>query len=251
VEHYALSEEVWGAGLIFARVGALASLLPGVGETGVPAQVRLAFALLLTFVLYPVIRTSLPAVPDTLGVLVGQLVVEILIGLALGAIIKLFMGTLIVTGEVVSLQTTLAFAQTTNPTETQPAATVGSFLTVVGLALIFSTDLHQLFIGAIAHSFVLFAPGHTPPVSDFVQLAIRMTGETFALGVQLAAPVMIFALIFNVSAGLIGRVMPQFQIFFAATPLALLLGLSVFAMSLGMVGLIWTDRFRAFTAGLT
>jgi len=251
VEHYALPVEVYGAGLVFARVGAMVMLLPGVGETVVPPRIRLAFAFLLALLLYPLVRSGLPPVPTELGGVFGQVIIELLIGLALGSIIKFFMATLIVTGEVVSLQTTLAFAQTTNPTQAQPAATVGSFLTVTALALVFSTDLHQLFIGAIAKSYVLFTPGRPPPVGDFVNLAIKMTGDTFSLGIQLAAPILVFGLVFNVAAGLIGRVMPQFQIFFAVTPLALLFGLSVFALSLGMVGLVWVDRFRAFTIRLT
>ena len=63
--------------------------------------------------------------------------------------------------------------------------------------------------------------------------------------------VLVFSLVFNVAAAFIGRAMPQFHIFFAATPLQLLLGLSIFAMSLGMVGLIWTERFRTFVDRLT
>jgi flagellar biosynthetic protein FliR len=45
-------------------------------------------------------------------------------------------------------------------------------------------------------------------------------------------------------------VMPQLPIFFIATPLTLLFGLSIFALSLGVFGLVWIDRFRAFTLGL-
>ncbi len=251
MEHYALPVEVYGASLVFARVGALVMLLPGVGETVVPPRARLAFAFLLALVLYPVVRSGLPPVPASVDGMFGQLVIELLIGLGLGAILRLFLAVMITTGEVVSLQTTLAFAQTTNPTQAQPAATVGSFLTVLSLALVFSTDLHQLFIGAIAKSYTLFTPGKPPPINEFAGLAIRMTGETFALGVQLAAPVIVFSLIFNVASGLIGRVMPQFQIFFVGTPLALLFGLSVFALSLGMLGLVWLDRFRAFALRLT
>jgi flagellar biosynthetic protein FliR len=250
VEHYALSAEVWGAGLVFARIGAFAMLMPGVGETAVSPRIRLAFAFLLALVLYPVVRASLPAEPSTVDGLFTQIIIELLIGLALGAFLRLFLATLTVAGESISLQTTLAFAQTTNPTQAQPTATVGTFLTVMGLALIFATDLHQLFIGAIVKSYTLFAPGKTPPLRDFVQLAIRMTGESFALGIQLSAPLLVFALIFNVAAGAIGRVMPQLPIFFIATPLTLLFGLSIFALSLGVFGLAWIDRFRAFTLGL-
>jgi flagellar biosynthesis protein FliR len=251
VEHYALPVQVFGAGLVFARVGAFAVLLPGVGEVAVPARIRLAFALVLSLLLYPVVRASLPAVPDTLGALAGALGLEIAVGLGLGALLRMFLGALAVAGEIISLQTTLSFAQTTNPLQAQPTASLSAFLALLGVTLVFATDLHQLFIGALAHSYALFPPGRPLRSGDFGALAVQTFGQTFALGLQLSAPVMVFALAFNVALGLVARIMPQFQVFFAATPLTLLLGLSVFALSVGGVGLVWVDRFRLFAERLT
>ena len=250
MEHYALAAQVFGGGLVFARVGAFVLMLPGVGETAIPARIRLAFALALALVIYPVVRASLPPEPDTIAALAGHIGIEIAIGLGLGVLLRMFVGALAVTGEIVSLQTTLAFAQTTNPLQAQPTASVSAFLGLLGATLVFSTDLHQLFIGAIAHSYTLFPAGRALPVKDAGELAVRTVGGTFALGVQLAAPVIVFALTFNVALGLVARIMPQFQVFFAATPLSLLLGLSVFALSVGVIGLVWVDRFRAFVERL-
>jgi len=42
----------------------------------------------------------------------------------------------------------------------------------------------------------------------------------------------------------VGRVMPQFQVFFVVTPLIVLLGLSIFALSLGVIGMVWLNRYR-------
>jgi flagellar biosynthetic protein FliR len=81
-------------------------------------------------------------------------------------------------------------------------------------------------------------------VADASALAIQTVSRSFALGLQLAAPVVAFSLIFNIATGLIGRVMPQFQIFFVASPLMILLGLSIFAMSLGVIGMVWIDHYR-------
>ncbi len=251
MEHYALPPQVYGAGLVFARVGAFAMLVPGVGESSVPPRIRLAFAFLLALVLYPVVREHLPAEPGTVDGLASQVLIEILIGLGVGAILRLFLSTLAVAGEVVSLQTTLSFAQTTNPLQAQPTPTVGAFLGLLGITLIFATNLHHLFLAAVVHSYTIFPASHAAPVGDFGHLAARMVGESFALGVQLAAPVIVFALVFNVAAGFVGRAMPQFQVFFAATPLTVLLGLSVFALSLGVFGLVWIDRYRAFVTQLT
>jgi flagellar biosynthetic protein FliR len=250
LEHYALPVQVYGAALVFARVGAFSMLIPGIGETNVPVTIRLAFSLLLAMTLYPIVRAGLPTLPATVDGLVFQLVIEIVIGVAMGAILRLFLATLAVAGEVVSLQTTLAFAQTSNPTEAQPTATIGAFLSLLGITLIFATNLHHVFLGGVVHSYALFPVGHPPPLGDFAQLATRMTAESFALGIELSAPVIVFALVFNVATGFIGRAMPQFQVFFVASPLTVLLGLSVFALSLGVFGLVWLDRFRAFAERL-
>ncbi len=45
--------------LVFARVGTLIMLMPGVGEQTVSPRLRLAFALMVTLVLYPMARPLL------------------------------------------------------------------------------------------------------------------------------------------------------------------------------------------------
>ena len=130
--------------------------------------------------------------------------------------------------------------------QAQPGTTISTFLTLLGLTLIFDTDLHRLFIAAMAHSYTLFPPTKDLPLNDAGQLAIQTVSKSFALGLQLAAPVVVFSIVFNIATGLIGRVMPQFQIFFVATPLSLLLGLSIFALSLGAIGMVWTRAYEAF-----
>jgi flagellar biosynthetic protein FliR len=154
------------------------------------------------------------------------------------------MAAMAIAGEVISIATTLSFAQTANPTQGQQNTTLATFLSLMASVLIMVTDLHHLFIGAMVRSYTLFPFGHAPPVADFAQLAIRTTGEAFAMGLQLAAPVLVFSMIFNLATGLVGRAMPQFQIYFAAAPLQVLLGLSLFALSLGVMGTYWIDRYR-------
>jgi len=158
---------------------------------------------------------------------------------------------LAVAGEVVSLQTTLAFAQTANPLQAQPGAAVSSFLGLLGVVLIFDAGLQRMFIAAMAHSYTAFPALKSIAVNDAAKVAVQAAASAFSLGIQLAAPVIVFSLIFNIATGLVGRVMPQFQIFFVATPLNVLLGLSIFALSLGMLGLVWLDRYRGFVDRLT
>ena len=244
MEHYATAAQVFAAGLVFARVGAFVLIMPGISETGVPAPVRLAFALLLALCLYPIAQPALPAEPVSTADLFGLVIRESLIGLMMGAVLRMFLTALSTAGELVSLQTTLSFSQTANPMEAQPTTSLSTFLTLIGLTLIFTTNLDHYVLSALFRSYEVFAPSKALPITDAAQLAVQTAAKSFGLGVQLAAPVIVFALVFNIATGLIGRVMPQFQIFFVAAPLQVLLGLSVFALSLGSLLMVWTDRYR-------
>ena len=244
MEHYATVQQVFTGGLVFARVGAMIMTIPGLGETPTPMRVRLGFAFLLCLVITPVVAPTLPQAPPTMGELGADILREVIIGLAIGAILRAFFAAMATAGEVISLSTTLSFAQTANPTEAQQNTTLATFLSLMAVVLIMATNLHHLFIGAMVRSYALFPYSHPPPVADFTQLAIRTTGGAFALGVQLAAPILAFSLIFNLATGLVGRAMPSFQIFFAAAPLQVLLGLSLFALSMGVMGTWWLDRYR-------
>ena len=244
MEHYATAQQVYAGGLIFARLGAIVMLIPGIGETFIPPRTRLGFALLFSLLLGPIVGPGVPPIPGEVSALGGAVIKELLIGLMIGAILRLFMSSLTVAGEIVSIQTTLSFAQTANPTEAVPSTSIGTFLGMLGLLLVMTTDLHHLFLGAIVRSYTIFPFARAVPVADAGQLAVQTVGRSFALGLQMAAPVMVFSVVFTVATGLVARVMPQFQVFFVATPLQVLLGLSVFALSLGAIGMVWVDHYR-------
>jgi flagellar biosynthetic protein FliR len=244
MESYATAQQVFAAGLIFSRLAAIIMLIPGIGEGFIPPRIRLSLALAMALMLFPVVGASVPPIPTALSGVAGAVIKETLIGLMIGAILRLFMTSLATAGEVVSIQTTLSFAQTTNPSLGQPTATLATFMGLMGIVLIMTTDLHHLFLSAIVKSYSLFPFTRAVQVADAGQLAVQTVGKSFALGIQLAAPVIVFSLVFNIATGLVGRVMPQFQIFFVATPLMVLLGLSIFALSLGVIGMVWIDRYH-------
>jgi len=253
MEPYATADQVWAGGLIFARVGALLLTLPGIGESYVPPRIRLSLALLISLVLWPVVVGSLPGLPATIGGMAGWVLREVAIGLMIGTMLRIFTSALATAGEIVSLQTTLSFAQTANPLSGQQNTTIASFLMLFGTVLVFATNTHHLFIAGLVGSYEIIAPAKPLIMADFTEMAVKTVGDSFLLGVQLAAPVIVFALIFNLASGLVARVMPAFQIFFAAAPLSVILGLSIFALSLGVMGTVFIDRFRAlarvFAAG--
>jgi len=100
-----------------------------------------------------------------------------------------------------------------------------------------------MMLGALIRSYEVFPSGATPPVDDFAQMATRLVSEGVGLALQLSAPVLLFALIFQVGLGLMARLMPQMHVFFIGMPLQIMLGFSIFAMALGAMMTWYLDHF--------
>jgi flagellar biosynthetic protein FliR len=218
--------------LAFARIGTLVMLLPGLGEPMIPTRLRLAIALALTFVLFPLVRADYPALPGAPERIVLLLVEEIAIGAVLGVTGRILMGILSSAGTIIAEVLGLSFLTSTDPTQGQQGALLGSFLSVLGIAVIFATDLDHLAIAALGHSYDIFRPGLMPPVGDASTYVIRLVASSFSLALQIAAPVVVFAVVFNVGLGVLARLMPQMQVFFVGVPGAILIGFVILALTL-------------------
>jgi flagellar biosynthetic protein FliR len=219
--------------LLFARIGALVMLMPALGERQVPTRIRLAFALALTLVFQPFTGPRLP--PDLtadFARLIVLLVSEVLIGVAFGLLTRVLISATQVAGASIAANIGLGFSQTLDPTMGQQGAIIGSFLGVVGITLIFVTDLHHLAIAGIAGSYEMFPPGEMVPLTDLKDAAVMVVAEAFRVGVQLSAPFVVFALVFNLGLGVLAKLMPQLQVFFIAMPVSIGVGLVLLALLL-------------------
>jgi flagellar biosynthesis protein FliR len=138
--------------LVFARIGAMLMLLPGLGELSVPSRLRLTVALVLAAVLLPLHRAEYQIDLRALGPVLLMLGEEILIGILLGMTARLTISALQVAGSVVASQLGLGFVTAVDPTQGQQGVIVGNFLTLLGVTLLFATNLHHLVIAALDDS---------------------------------------------------------------------------------------------------
>lgn len=219
--------------LVFARIGTMLMLLPGLGEMTVPVRVRLTVALVLAAVLLPLHRDDYHLDLTALGPLIAMLARELLIGAVLGMTARLAMSALQVAGSVIAQQLGLGFVTAIDPTQGQQGMLVGNFLGVLGVTLIFATDLHYLVIAALNDSYTLFTPGAVPLIGDVAALTTQTIASAFKIGVQLSAPFLVFGMLFNLGLGVLSRLMPQMQVYFIGLPLSILIGLMILVLVLG------------------
>ena len=232
--------------LMFSRIGAILMLMPALGEDMIPMRMRLSFALAFTLVLYPLLSPNLPDMPEDVMTIVGLIFHELAIGIILGAIVRISVMATQVAGAIIAFQTGLSSAMAADPTQVGvQGAVFGSFLSFLGMVLIFATDLHHMALAATYDSYMVF-PLDTPLMfDDAAQLAIRTVASAFSVGIQMSAPFIVFGLVFNLGAGILARLMPALQVYFLLMPANIIIGLVLFAMLLMMMMGWYLTHFEA------
>jgi flagellar biosynthetic protein FliR len=233
---------------VFARLGPVMMVMPGFGEIYVPPRVRLALALAMAAAMTPGLVGGLPALPAQPLMLVPLLFGEIAVGLIIGLTARLALTGLHVAGTVIAFQSGLGFAQFYDPGQGQQGALIATFLGLAGVTLIFATDMHLLVLQAAHDSYQVFPPAKPVPWTDFSDMATRMVAGSFKLGLQIAAPFMVYGLAFYTGLGLLSRIMPQLQVFFIAVPAQIILSLALLAIVFGAIAIWFIDYFEGSIA---
>jgi len=237
--------------LVFARIGAMVMLLPGLGESNIPVRIKIAIALLLTLIIVPLHRADYHVNMDALSALLVMFVYEILIGIVLGATARVTLAALQVAGAVIAQQLGLGFVTSVDPTQGQQGVVIGNFLTLLAITMLFATDSHHLVIAALNDSYNIFSPSDLMPSGDIAALATRAFSAAFRIGMQLSAPFLVFGLVFNIGLGVLARLMPQMQVYFVGVPLSIMIGFVIFAFVLVAMMGVFLSYFNGVMHDLT
>ncbi|MDB5720641.1 MAG: fliR [Alphaproteobacteria bacterium] len=219
--------------LLFARVGGVLMMLPVFSDESVPAQIRLLIALGMALGLWGLLGPKIPV--SAQNALVSTLIAEIMVGLAIGAIVRIMFMAAVMAGALISLNIGLSSALVFDPSQGGQVPLLSKFIAVAAAVVCLSLGVHHLWIGAIVKSYDMFPVGGLPPAADFAQLAIHTVTHAMALALSLAAPLLVYGIVFNAALGLMARLAPAIQIFFIAQPLNLLLGLAILATLFGTI----------------
>lgn len=230
--------------LVFVRLGTAMMILPGIGDSFTPRNIRLYMALAISVVLTPFLQRYIPAEIPSSAMLFTLITMEFIIGLFFGTIARIFMTALDTAGMVVSLSTGLANAQLFNPIMAGQGSIMGAFLSVTGVVLLFAANLHHLLIYGIVDSYEGFPVGGIPDVGSMAELVTRSVSSSFLIGVQIGAPFLIVGLLIYISMGVLTRLMPQIQVFILALPLQILLGFVTMSLVLSTALFFWLGRYE-------
>lgn len=232
--------------VIFARIGAVTMLLPAFSDDAIPGRIRLLFGVGLSIGLYGTLAPAVRPIATSVGVPIAIVVAEILVGLAIGMIVRLMFQAAAMTGAIASMQIGLSSALVFDPAQAGQASILSRFAATGAAVVCLALDIHHLWIAAIMSSYRAFPIGGLPDGAGFAELALMAAGQSTALALSLAAPMILYGILFNVALGLGARMAPALQVFFIAQPLNILLGLTLFATGMGTMLTVFADAMAGF-----
>ena len=151
----------------------------------------------------------------------------------LGLTARLTISALQVAGSVIAQQMGLGFVTAVDPTQGQQGMIVGNFLTLLGVTLIFATDLHHLVIAALNDSYRCSGPARCRSSATSPRMSPTPSPARSASASSCPAPFLVFGLLFNLGLGVLSRLMPQMQVFFVGMPLSILIGFLILLLVVG------------------
>ena len=230
--------------LTFVRVGTAATIMPGIGDSFTPQNIRLYIALGFSVVMAPLVVPYLPSPIPEGAAMAALIVMEFIIGLFIGTIARILMMALDTAGMIISFQSGLGNAQLFNPAMSTQGSLFGSFLSVTAVLILISTNLHHLLFMGLVDSYQMFPPGQMPNTGSMADLVAQAVGQSFMVGMQIAAPFIIVGMVMYIGMGVLTRLMPQMQVFMIAIPVQIWLALMTLSIVLSAAMLYWAHSFE-------
>jgi flagellar biosynthetic protein FliR len=217
-----VSAELYRLLLVFCRVSAALLLLPGLGESQVPARIRILAGLLIALCVAPLAGSAAPP-PAAWGVAFA-VVMEVAAGAFLGTLSRLLLSAVQTAGQIIGqcIGVSNAFAFGVGMDN---SAVLGAAIYAACLVVLFAVDGHHSGFRALADSYQLIPLGQPLPAAAAARNMSEGMTTAFRLAMQLSMPFLFLSILFNVALAGINRAMPAMPVFMIGAPALLMAGL--------------------------
>ncbi len=230
--------------LPFTRVAALFSVAPIVSSPFIPLRIKVVIAIVITLFIIPLLSQSHQIELFSANGFI-QVAIQILIGLLMGFVLRLVFSALIIAGENIAVTMGLGFAQITDPVNGVTVPIVSQFLSITATLLFLAFDGHLALISLVFDSFSYIPIGSTFGHQIAIWDVVSWGSNMFSGALMVAIPAITALLIANSALALMTRAAPQLNVFSVGFPITILLGLTVIALTLPSVAMVFQNLLNA------
>ena len=217
------ADQALGLLLVYLRIQACVLALPVFSERVLPLRMRAGLAMVLT----PLLHSGLP-LQSAGGELILLAAAEVVTGLALGMLVRMFAMALDVAAMAIS--TTASLSQLVGGASEHSPHAIGNLMHLAGLALLMALGFPLAVCQLLRNSFELRPVGAWPAIQEMLPAAVGVVQQGFLLAHMLAAPFILGGFLFQALSGMVSKVMPALPVVFIAAPAAILLALLALAL---------------------
>lgn len=206
------------------RVLAFIAIAPPFANTEVPMSVKVAFGVIITVALAPM----LPVPPEvSVGSYEGLWItlLQVAIGLSLGFCVQLVFSAISGAGELMSIQIGLGFATLVDPQQTESSMLLGRFLNLTAITAFIAGDGHLVLLHALFDSFTALPIATTPLANPGWQTLAQGGAIAFALAIRIALPIIAIMMIVNLGFAVLARTAQALNPFAVGISATLVVGL--------------------------
>jgi flagellar biosynthetic protein FliR len=207
-------------------------------------RIRIVVALVLTLFVFEAV--AVPEIDPFTAAGLGQLMVQALIGIAMGFALQVVTAAVVVGGEAISNAIGLGFASMVDP-NLGNVPLVAQFLMILSTLIFLTMGGHLFVIQLLFESFQSIPIGTTPPLDEWFDIFLRWIPFIFTGAINLALSMMVALLVVNIGLGVITRSAPSLNIIAVGFPAILLVGL--LALNLNITAMVYTIE-RLWQSGL-
>ncbi|GAB5375497.1 MAG: flagellar biosynthesis protein FliR [Acuticoccus sp.] len=243
---------VLAVAVLFARIGGIFLVAPGLSSTRAPVMVRVFIALAVTLALSPpligeaVVAVGARTPADLLAVIAGETVIGFFIGFLTRALMAAFSTMSIGIANMVGLGGIPGVSMD----DGEPSQAAASLFMATALVIIFITDMHHEIIRAAVGSYAVLPAGAALDLDAALSDVASRLSEAFVVALRFAAPFVIYSMIVNFAVGLTNKLTPQIPVFFLALPAVTAGGLVVMAYAIREVMFAFELAFAALLESL-
>lgn len=219
---------------IFVRFGAYVVLFPVTSAQNVPVMLRLAISGLGAFIIMPLVP-PVTLTDQSIVEIVRMFFVETSTGLTLGLVARFILHAVEVAGGLVATETGLMLSSNFNPITSTFASPPGLLLHWMTLILLLTLDLHHWILIGLQKSYEIVPAGGAHFSEALLSEVLFRSGSIFVVALQMTAPIMACSFIVTIVFALLGRAVPQMNVFNESFPVRSIAGLAVFGLTLNIM----------------
>ena len=223
--------QIFGAFLMIGvRLTGIMLFAPFFGSIVIPMRVKAVLVMTLTALLYPMISARIPQI--NIGQWPMMAFGELLIGAALGIATNIVFDGVQMAGQVLSIQMGYSLVNILDP-QTQVESTVmATFHQTIAMLIFLRLNVHFWILHALVRSFDYLPPSSGHFGAAFTSAALESGASVFAIGIQIAAPVLSATLLADIALGLLGKASPQLPLMLLGPAVKSILGLLILISAL-------------------